>query len=585
VIRSIGLCWLTIALTPFGAYAQGFTSTFVGSRGLAGSASFDGSVWTVNGGGADVWDRSDAFQFLHTTVGDDASITARVDDLANTSEFAKAGVMVRASTDPAAAMAILDIRPGGQLEFMARTSTGDAVNFISGPTFSFPAWLSLSWSAGSVRAWVSHDGQNWSFVDNASVALPSSFEAGVAVTSHDTAQITTAHVESLTAAAVEAPAWASTDVGSVAQAGAAAETNGVWTSAGGGADIWGTSDAFHYVYRPMIGNREQLQVRVTDLQNTSSFAKAGLMIRTSLSDNAATLLLDVRPTGDIELLTRSSDGAAMQFLGGTHVSFPVWLRLSWVPSSPSGAVTVTASVSQDRVTWTTVGPTADLTLPALSGVSPIPPHSTYDVGVVVSSHDTTRSTVAHFDGLSVVSPAWSSDDIGSTGLTGNAVNDPTVQSFPFIVAGSGADIWGTADSFQFMHLGPDQSSGAIVDRVDIHAGNAFAKAGFMYRDGLAANAAMVIVDLKPDGGVEFMARLCTGCAVTYLGGANVGAPAWLRLAHTGTTFSATVMSADRTVSIDLGSVSVPMSVILPGFAVTSHDQSQIAVGVFNNPPQ
>jgi hypothetical protein len=93
---------------------------------------------------------------------------------------------------------------------------------------------------------------------------------------------------------------------------------------------------------------------------------------------------------------------------------------------------------------------------------------------------------------------------------------------------------------------------------------------------------MVILDLKPDGGVEFMARPCAGCAVTFLAGTDIGVPAWLRLTHTGTTFSATVLSADQSRSVDLGSITVPMSVILPALVVTSHDPSHTAVGIFSN---
>jgi hypothetical protein len=104
----------------------------------------------------------------------------------------------------------------------------------------------------------------------------------------------------------------------------------------------------------------------------------------------------------------------------------------------------------------------------------------------------------------------------------------------------------------------------------------------MYRDGVAADARMVIVDVKPDGNVEFMARTCQGCPVEYLAGATVGLPAWLRLSYSGSHFSATAQPADQSRTIDLGSVDVTMPNIMTGFAVTSHDPSQIAVGVFQN---
>jgi len=584
-MRTIAVFSLVAILVPRTGVSQTWNSTFVGSRGQPGSASFSDPVWTINGGGADVWDRSDAFQFLHMAVTDNASVTARIDSLDNTDAFAKAGVMVRANLDSDSPTAILDVKPDGGLEFMARTFSGDAVSFISGGTYSFPVWLTLTWNEGSVRAWASRDGTNWSFVNSAAVSLPASFEAGVAVTSHDTTQLTTAAVQNLSVGSREVPGWWSTDVGDVGKRGGASETNGIWTVGGGGADIWGSTDAFHYVYRLATGRGGLVQVRITDLQNTSSFAKAGVMIRTGLDAGAATVLLDVRPTGDVEFMARSADGAAMEFLGTVNVTLPVWLRLMWSPGQSPTSANVSAFVSQDRMTWTQIAQPASLSLPPVPGI-PLPPNSMYPVGIVVTSHDVSALNTAHFDGLSVISSTVATtDDIGAVGLVGNLVNDNTLASFPFIVTGAGSDIWGTADSFQAVHFPPEPGGGGIVDRVDIDASNPFAKAGFMYRDGLAPDAAMVILDLKPDGAVEFMARQCTGCAVTFLGSTNIGVPAWFRLTHTGTTFSATVMSADKSRSVDLGSVTVPMSVILPALAVTSHDPSQTAVGIFSNPQQ
>src|SRR5687768_1124962 len=49
-------------------------------------------------------------------------------------------------------------------------------------------------------------------------------------------------------AALPAP-WTSTDIGSVGLAGSGSETGGQFTVRGSGADIFGTADAFHYVYQ------------------------------------------------------------------------------------------------------------------------------------------------------------------------------------------------------------------------------------------------------------------------------------------------------------------------------------------------
>ena len=59
-----------------------------------------------------------------------------------------------------------------------------------------------------------------------------------------------------------------------------------YTVKGAGADVWGTADAFDYVYRPMTGDG-WIVARVASVQNTSSWSKAGVMIRESLDAGAA----------------------------------------------------------------------------------------------------------------------------------------------------------------------------------------------------------------------------------------------------------------------------------------------------------
>jgi hypothetical protein len=153
------------------------------------------------------------------------------------------------------------------------------------------------------------------------------------------------------------------------------------------------------------------------------------------------------------------------------------------------------------------------------------------------------------------------------------------------VEAAGADIWGTADSFYFVHrpLSPGQAMTSI--RADVRATQPFAKAGVIVRDGLAPDAPSVILDVKPDGGIEFMARMCAGCSTTFVAGTEIGVPAWLSLSlDDNGTFSARVMSGDLSQTVDLGAVTVPMGSPEVGFAVTSHDTTQIARGIFDDPP-
>jgi hypothetical protein len=580
---SLALLW------PRDAAAQlpdGWTSTDVGSVGIAGSATQSTGSWTVQGSGADIWGTSDSFQFVHQTMTDSGRVDARVADLQNTSTFAKVGVMVRAGLGPDAATVILDVKPGtstsggdfGGLELTVRSQTGAEMQFLSGGSDNArPVSLRLTWQSNRVLAQVQYDDEFqtgiYTTIGATYMAMPPTPEAGLAITSHDQTQLTTAHVTGLAAAALPPPGWHSSDIGDVGQAGSAVETNGVWTINGAGGDIWGTADAFRYLWRGETGQGPQLNVRIDDLTNTNPFAKAGLMVRQTLDADSPAIILDVTPSGNVEFMVRDTQGGDMAYLGGTTVTFPVWLRLD---NARAGLGTdYAASVSQDGVHFTG--------LLTRSAGGPSNSVTSYYVGVAVTSHDTSQLTTAHVRGFSMgLFPI----QIGDTGLIGSSVGDPVAVA---TVQAAGADIWGSADSFQLINQGG--GSNVLAIRVlGITPTNPFAKVGVVFRDGTDPNAASVVLDIKPDGGVEFMARLCTGCDTTYLGGATMTFPAYLVLSpgppDAPSTFTAKVsqtnpfQSSNGTTTI--GTVTVPMSNRIGGMAVTSHDPSQLTTVMFDN---
>ena len=187
---------------------------------------------------------------------------------------------------------------------------------------------------------------------------------------------------------------------------------------------------------------------------------------------------------------------------------------------------MTGAVFEDGITWTTVGNPVTFTFPTFG---------TMEAGAIVTSHDRSTTSAARFDGLSMLPSLYTSTDVGATGLRGSAAISQSGSSLT--VDGAGADIWGTTDSFQFVHF-PWPTNGPFDENVlSIDNTHPFAKAGLMVRDGLAANAMFMIVDVKPNSEVEFMARLCTGCETQYLGGATVTLPAELIIERAGSTFS------------------------------------------------
>ena len=295
------------------------------------------------------------------------------------------------------------------------------------------------------------------------------------------------------------------------------------------------------------------------------------MIRQSTSPDSAHVLLDVKPDGGVEFMTRSAAGGSTTFLAGAVVMGRPWLRLT-----RSGS-TVTGAISQDGMSWTSLG-SATLGGDAL-------------VGLVVTSHTTDFIEQAEFEQVAVTSagpgggtlpPPWSQSDVGAVIQAGSG----SESGGTFIVAGSGADIWGPADAFHYVYT-QNVSEGSIAARVvSMDSTNTFAKAGVMFRASLDPAAAQVILDVRPNGSIEFMARSLSGHDTTFVAGATATFPVTLKLQRmdtlTDSKFAASVLDSTTGGWRQIGTITVRIgTVALSGLAVTSHDTGQINTAVFD----
>ena len=140
---------------------------------------------------------------------------------------------------------------------------------------------------------------------------------------------------------------------------------------------------------------------------------------------------------------------------------------------------------------------------------------------------------------------WSSTDIGNVGLRGSAVQVKDTWT----IQGAGGNIWGDLDAFHFVYR-PVDGSGlpfSVEARVnDLQNMSAFAKAGVMLRANLREDSAAIILDVRPDGEVEFMQRGTTSGSMHFLTGTSVTLPAWLWLDVSASGEVTARVSQDRT---------------------------------------
>jgi YVTN family beta-propeller protein len=142
--------------------------------------------------------------------------------------------------------------------------------------------------------------------------------------------------------------WVTSVIGNASPAGSASAVNDVFTISGSGADIWGTADAFRAVTQPITGNCD-LIARVDSLQNTNPWAKAGVMLRSSLQDNATHAMTVMTPGNGASFQNRVTNGAASNYVSGRLVSAPQWVKITRRGNVFSGYE------SDNGTTWNFIG--------------------------------------------------------------------------------------------------------------------------------------------------------------------------------------------------------------------------------------
>ena len=217
------------------------------------------------------------------------------------------------------------------------------------------------------------------------------------------------------------------------------EGQGIFKLAGSGADIWGTSDQFAFHYQPNVTGDFVIDIQVLNLvdrqtntgTNQNASAKAGIMVRQSLANNSANVMMEVTDGIGVRLQRRATNGGTTAYVNGANgvqASDTLWLRLKRTGGQFEGFYS-----EDDGLSWTSVGTTTV----NMSGA--------VNVGLGVTSHNTGRDSIGYFDnflfmpqGLSSMTESWTSTATNlvtsnpaawTTGSYGLAVRDSATGTY------------------------------------------------------------------------------------------------------------------------------------------------------------
>lgn len=247
------------------------------------------------------------------------------------------------------------------------------------------------------------------------------------------------------------------DVGPTGLAGSAVYTNGSWTVKGAGADIpvpvLDGKDAFSFAFQKVSGN-VAIVARIVSMDNTDVAAKAGIMFRESLADDARFTGLFMQPSNRIASTWRNAvawsktniswNNPPRGYLEHYVAGRPYWLKMEKTGSR------ITAYHSFDSISWT-----------CLSAVE-IPMTEPLYVGLCVSSHNTSALNTAVFDGVAITNPSPAGSPV-----IGSATADTAVlgSAFSYSITASPAANLFSAEGLP-AGLVVDSSTGVISGTPD-----------------------------------------------------------------------------------------------------------------------
>jgi hypothetical protein len=377
-----GRDWIAVTgRFPITDVPAGFTSADIGAVGAAGTTAFAGGTWTIEGSGADLWDRADELRYVSRVVFGKFIVIVRVASFENLDRWVKAGLMVRESLAPGSRHASILATPRTErgIVFQRRQQTNGSSVSTAGPAAAPPGWLALGRIGDTISAYYRPSANApWTLVGRETLSgLPVGVLVGLAVSSHVDGSLATAVFDNLSVD--QALMTSSMDLGSVGIPGSTTYDGVVYGVKASGADIWGTADAFRLVRGDGLPVRE-ITARVLSVSNTNAWAKAGVMYRQSpQSAQSQHVTVVVTPGKGVAMQYRpqvNQPSVQVAIRAGTA---PKWVRLTQLEGVFKGYV------SDDGVTWQLLGTiTVDW-----SG----------EAGLAVTSHNNGALTTAVFQNV------------------------------------------------------------------------------------------------------------------------------------------------------------------------------------------
>ncbi|MHC4203941.1 MAG: LamG domain-containing protein [Planctomycetota bacterium] len=173
---------------------------------------------------------------------------------------------------------------------------------------------------------------------------------------------------------------------------------GTYTMTGSGTDIWDNADEFHFAHKMLTGVGS-IVARVVSVENTNTWAKAGVMIRESLDPGSVHAMMIVTPEQGISFQRRLETNGASTHNTTGEITAPYWVKIE-----RDIAGNFTAYSSANGSTWEMQGMSENIQM-----------SSNVYIGLAVTAHNASETCEAVFTNVTTagsVGPQWASQDVG-----------------------------------------------------------------------------------------------------------------------------------------------------------------------------
>jgi glucose/arabinose dehydrogenase/regulation of enolase protein 1 (concanavalin A-like superfamily) len=599
----------------------GWTSVDVGGPLMTGTAEYSAGdqAFYIDGSGSDVYGTKDQFHYVYQTLNGDGTIVARVRYQSNTSPWAKAGVMFKQSPIAGAsfvdALVTPDVSPNtpnfngvactvngcaaplppsiptvgyGVREQYSPTGSNQPATALAG--YASPnKWLKLQRVGNTFSAWQSNDGVTWNSIGHQTLTMATSATVGLFVTSHNVGQLSSVGFDnvSVTGSVVLPPNDFSIAAGpaTVSIAAGASGSTGIGTTLVSGSaetialSASGLPAGVTAGFLPMsvtAGGSSTFTLSVGSAVAPGSYPITVTGVAPSATHaTSVTLNVAAPPPNDFSIVANPSTvpvaaGASGATSIGTALASGSAETISLATSGlPSG---VTAGFSPASVT---TGGASSLTFNVAGSVAP----GTYTITVLGTSPSTSHSTSVSLTvtALSGLPSPWADTDVGAPSPAGSA----TFNAGVFSVTGSGADIYGANDQFNYVFQ-PSTGNGTLIARVisQSNTGSSNSKAGIIWKASTTSGSPYILIETGPTGAVKVQYNF--NGSVT---GATYSFPnLWMKLVRSGGNFSAYLSPDGSTWTAILLNKSLPTitTSATVGLFECSHKPGTLGTATFDN---